>query len=207
MNMKNPVVGVWGNALLLVLNNFVPPFFPLAGWWNQHALSVLPHFLAAPMVANFEQGFQVLPELPTEDWAGFGFGLSLLLLISVPASFLMGRSTKLNSEPGPLIPTKLCRWVLIAPWFALLAYGMKSGMVTPQRLIARTIRCCCRCCWPARGNRKSFAAAGGGPMVGGVLFLALVVLIVSPDRPLWPAKTILSKALARHPDQRSAARA
>ncbi len=26
--------------------------------------------------------------------------------------------------------------MLVAPWLALLAYGMKSGMVTPQRLIA-----------------------------------------------------------------------
>jgi hypothetical protein len=39
------------------------------------------------------------------------------------------------------------------------------------------------------------------------LLLALVVLILSPDRPLWPAKTILSEALARHPDQRLIARA
>jgi hypothetical protein len=207
MNMKNPVVGVWGNALLLVLNNFVPPFFPLAGWWNQHALSVLPHFLAAPMVANFEPGFQVLPELPTEDWAGFGFGLSLLLLISVPASFLMGRSTKRYSEPGPLIPTKLCRWVLIAPWFALLAYGMKSGMVTPQRLIAPYYPLLLPLLLAGAGQSQIIRRGWWRAMVGGVLFLALVVLIVSPDRPLWPAKTILSKALARHPDQRSAARA
>jgi hypothetical protein len=207
MSMKNPVVGVWGNALLLVLNNFVPPLFPLAGWWNQHAVSVLPHFLAAPMVANFEQGFQVLPELPTEDWAGFGFGLSLLLLISVPASFLMGRSTKRNSEPGPLIPTKLCRWVLIAPWFALLAYGMKSGMVTPQRLIAPYYPLLLPLLLAGAGQSQIIRRGWWRAMVGGVLFLALVVLIVSPDRPLWPAKTILSKALARHPDQRSAARA
>jgi len=34
------------------------------------------------------------------------------------------------------IPRAFCGFVLIAPWIALLAYGMKSGMVTPQRLIA-----------------------------------------------------------------------
>ncbi len=92
INIKNPVVGVWGNALLLVFNNFLPPLFPLAGWWNQHALSILPHFLVAPMVANFEPGFHSVGELPTEDWAGIGFGLSLLLLVSIPASFLRMRS-------------------------------------------------------------------------------------------------------------------
>ena len=40
--------------------------------------------------------------------------------------------------PGsmPAIPREFSRLVLVAPWIALLAYGMKSGMVTPQRLIA-----------------------------------------------------------------------
>jgi hypothetical protein len=207
MNMKNPGVGVWGNALLLLLNNFVPPLFPLAGWWNQHALSVPPHFLVAPMMANFEQGFQMLPELPTEDWAGIGFGLSLLLLVSVPASFLIVRSTKRNSEPSPLIPAKLCRWVLIAPWFALLAYGMKSGMVTPQRLIAPYYPLLLPLLLTGAGQSQIIRRGWWRVMVGGVLLLALVVLILSPDRPLWPAKTILSEALARHPDQRLIARA
>jgi hypothetical protein len=159
------------------------------------------------MVANFEPGFHVLPELPTEDWAGFGFGLSLLLLLSVPAALLMGRSTKRSSEPSPLIPAKLCRWVLIAPWFALLAYGMKSGMVTPQRLIAPYYPLLLPLLLAGAGQSQIIRRGWWRAMVGGVLFLALVVLIVSPDRPLWPAKTILSKALARHPDQRSAARA
>ena len=207
MNMKNPVVGVWGNALLLLLNNFVPPLFPPAGWWNQNALSLLPHFLTAPMMANFEQGFQMLPELPTEDWAGIGFGLSLLLLISVPASFLIGRSTKRNLKPSPLIPAKLCRWVLIAPWFALLAYGMKSGMVTPQRIIAPYYPLLLPLLLTGAGQSQIIRRCWWRMMVGGGLVLALVVLVLSPDRPLWPAKTILSEALARRPDQRLIARA
>jgi hypothetical protein len=84
MNMKNPVVGVWGNALLL-LKNFVPPFFPLAGKWNQSALTALPHAIVGPMVANFEQGFHMIGEMPTEDGAGIGFGLSVLIAVSVAA--------------------------------------------------------------------------------------------------------------------------
>jgi hypothetical protein len=207
MNMKNPVVGVWGNALLLLLNNFVPPLFPPAGWWNQNALSLLPHFLTAPMMANFEPGFQILPELPTEDWAGIGFGLSLLLLISVPASFLIGRSTKRNLKPSPLIPARLCRWVLIAPWFALLAYGMKSGMVTPQRIIAPYYPLLLPLLLTGAGQSQIIRRCWWRMMVGGGLVLALVVLVLSPDRPLWPAKTILSEALARRPYQRLIARA
>ena len=44
-------------------------------------------------------------------------------------------------------------------------------------------------------------------MAGVVLTVAFVVLILSPDRPLWPAKTLLTKAVARYPDQRLLARA
>jgi hypothetical protein len=153
MDMKSPVIGVWGNAFLITLNNFVPPLFPLAGWWNQHALEILPQFIATPMSANFEPGFHMIGELPTEDWAGIGFGLSMLLLISVVASFFVRRAshTAVRSsaftrpeppeggtpnQPRSVIPREFCLLVLLAPWIALLAYCMKSGMVTPQRLIA-----------------------------------------------------------------------
>jgi hypothetical protein len=44
-------------------------------------------------------------------------------------------------------------------------------------------------------------------MVWGVLLLALPVVITTPGRPLWPARTILSKLLALKPDQRFIARA
>ena len=54
MDMKNPLVGIWGNALLLFTNNFVPTFFPLAGWWNRSALALLPRAIAGPLEANFE---------------------------------------------------------------------------------------------------------------------------------------------------------
>jgi len=37
--------------------------------------------------------------------------------------------------------------------------------------------------------------------------LALAALIVTPPRPLWPANTILAKAVAAHPEQRQMQRA
>jgi hypothetical protein len=33
------------------------------------------------------------------------------------------------------------------------------------------------------------------------MILALVVLVLLPDRPLWPAQSILSRLAARHPDK------
>jgi hypothetical protein len=207
MSMKNPFVGIWGNALLLLSNNFVPTFFPLAGWWNRSALSLLPHALTGPMLANFEDGFMGLGEMPTEDWVGLGFGLSVLLAAALLASLRAGAGANKGSTGSPLIPRGV-RWaVLVAPWLSLLAYCMKSGMVTPARLIspyypllfplllvgARQVEIVRRRWWRV--------------MVWGVLLLALPVLVLTPGRPLWPAQTVLKKLLTLKPGQRVLTRA
>lgn len=206
MAMKNPLVGIWGNALLLLLNNFLPPLFPRAGWWNEHILSILPHFLTAPMSANFEEGFHQLPELPTEDWAAFGFGSSLLLLVSISVAFFMRGSNGNNPAPVLAIPKNLRRCVLAAPWLALLVYCMKSGMVTPHRIIAPYYPLLLPSLLLGVAQSQVVRRAWWHGLVGVVLGLALVVLVLSPDRPLWPAKTILSRLAAQHPEQRAITR-
>ncbi len=209
MEMKEPSVGVWGNALLLVFNNFVPPLCPLAGWWNQHALAILPQFIVTPMSANFEQGFQAIGELPTEDWAGIGFGLSMLLLVSLVAARLVKKEDVVGNGfvSRSAIPRAFGQFVLIAPWIALLAYAMKSGMVTPQRIVAPYYPLLLPLLLVGVGQSQIVRRSWWRVMVAGVLALAFVVLILSPDRPLWPAKTILSKLHEQHPDQRLTARA
>ena len=130
MAMKNPIVGIWGNCLLL-MKNFVPPFFPQATWWNDSALKITPHFIIGPMMANFEQGFHVIGEMPTEDGTGIGFGLSVLLLISMVAAWRLRKRSDEGAWPtaSRLLPGML-RWgVLIAPWGSLLFYCIKSGIV------------------------------------------------------------------------------
>jgi hypothetical protein len=207
MNMKNPAVGIWGNALLLLLNNFVPPLFPPAGWWNQHALSLLPNVLVAPLTANFQPGFHVLGELPTEDWAGIGFGLSVLLAASVGVAVWQRLPMMPAVGTARLIPARLRRWVLVAPWMALLAYCMKSGMVTPQRLIAPYYPLLLPGLLAVAGQSQIVCRRWWRVMAGGVWALALAVLVLTPDRPLWPAKTILSRLSGQYPDQRLLARA
>jgi hypothetical protein len=207
MDMKNPAVGIGGNALLIAFNNFIPPLCPLAGWWNQHALTILPQFIVAPMQANFEAGFHVIGELPTEDAAGIGFGLSVLLLLSFTASRFIKTGGSAETAFHPAIPRDFSKLVLVAPWIALLAYGMKSGMVTPQRLIAPYYPLLVPLLLTGVGQAQIIRRCWWRVLAGGVLILAFVVLILSPDRPLWPAKTILARLQSEHPDQRKIARA
>jgi hypothetical protein len=199
MNMKNPFVGIWGNAFILSLDNFTPPLFPFAGWWNDHALNDLPHFISGPMSSNFEPGFLWLGELPTEDWAGIGFGLSSLLVICVVANFFVRKDSSFRRLPH--------LWVLLAPWVALLAYTMKSGMVTPERLIAPYYPLLIPLLLIGAGQSQIVRRCWWRMLVGLVLLMALVVLVLLPDRPLWPAQTVLGRLAAQHPSNHLIVRA
>jgi hypothetical protein len=203
MNMKNPVAGILGNAVLLVTNNFVPTFFPVAHWWNAHALTLLPGALVRLMNAHFEHGYEVLGEMPTEDWAGLGFGVSVLVLLSVIAGWFAAR--------GPQHVTRNTQHVshllLVAPWISLLAYCMKTGMVTPARLITPYYTLLLPLLLIGVGQSQIIRRRWWKASVAFVFVLALAALIVTPPRPLWPANTILAKAVAAHPDQRQLQRA
>jgi hypothetical protein len=217
MNMKDPLVGIWGNAFLILLDNFTPPLFPFAGWWNQHALAALPHYISAPMTANFEPGFLWLGELPTEDWTGIGFGISLLLAVSVAAAFF-GRAgsplpavddenRRARSDAPYLGNNKFRRVILIAPWIALLAFSMKSGIVTPDRLIAPYYPLLLPLLLVGAGQSQIVRRRWWQALAGGTVILALMVLVLVPDRPLWPAQSVLSRLAARHPDNHLISRA
>jgi hypothetical protein len=216
MVMKNPWVGLWGNSFQILLANFAPPVFPLAGWWNAHAPLFMPPFMVAAANHYFDTGFFNLGELPTEDWAGLGFGLSLLLAVAVIGKLKVESKLTGNQTPGPqrsalnsqlFLPPALCRCVVLAAWVSLAAYCMKSGMTTTARLIspyyALLLPLLLFGPWQSQIIRRWWWRG----LVGVVLLFAFVVLIVVPDRPLWPAKTILSRIHAQHPDQRLVNRA
>jgi hypothetical protein len=207
MDMKNPLVGIWGNALVLLLNNLCPPFFPFAGWWNQNAQQLLPGFITRPMNANFEQGYETVWELPTEDWAGIGGGVTVLMLIS--AFWAVGRLRRRSQSPRPDtgITPLVWRLALISPWLALVAYAAKSGMVTPGRLIAPYYPLLLPLLVSGAEQCVLVRRRWWRVLAGLVFLVAFAVLIVTPARPLWPAQTILAQAVEAAPDSRLLKRA
>jgi hypothetical protein len=205
MAMKNPIAGILGNAVLLVTGNFVPTIFPMAGWWNQHALGYFPGALVRLMDANFEMGYNNLGELPIEDAAGLGFGVSVLIVVSALAGFRAAgpelRVSSFGFRGCSCLSPFWRRVVLVAPWISLLAYAMKTGMVTPARLIAPYYPLLFPALLIGVGQSRVVRRGWWRILAGGVLVLALAALILNPSRPLWPAKTVLAKALARRPNQ------
>lgn len=207
MEMGNPFVGVFGNAFLLLVNNLCPPLFPLAGWWNQHALQLLPGVMVGPMVRNFEDGFHVLWELPTEDWAGVGAGVTVLAIISAVWAVGGWRARKRGPEVVTGIPRRIVLLALMTPWVALMAYGAKSGMVTPARLIAPYYALLLPLLLVGPEQVGLVRRRWWRVLAGMVFVVAFGVLIVTPPRPLWPAKTVLTRWVDALPEDRLLQRA
>jgi len=207
MDMKNPFVGIWGNALLLLSNNFLPPFFPLANWYTQSVLPLVPAFIAQPMTANFEQGFQQVWELPTEDWAGLGLGVSALVAVSVFVALRRGFRVASPIGVATLVPGWMRGGILIGSWVALLAYCVKSGMVTPARLISPYYPLLIAPLLLFAGQMEIVRRRWWRVAEFLVVLMALGVLVVTPARPLWPAQTLLAKFKASRPASRLVQRA
>ncbi|HOX56944.1 MAG TPA: hypothetical protein P5205_12155 [Candidatus Paceibacterota bacterium] len=206
MDMKSPVVGIWGNALLLA-KNFVPPFLPQAGWWNHSARSIVPPAITSRMDRSFEEGYLGLGEMPVEDTTGIGFGISWLVVISVLAAWLI-RSKAQGAWTGSRFIPRQLRWLLVvAPWGALLAYCMKSGIVDAGRLISAYYALLLPLLLISARQAEIVRRRWWRVMACGVVLLAVPVLVLTPGRPLWPAQTILSRLVAWKPDQRLLKRA
>jgi len=188
MIVKNPLVGIGGNAAVFLTGNFVPTFFPLAGCWNHSILTFLPDRLNALLAANFQGYFYRLGEIPTEEAAGLGFGLSVLLAVSVLVTSCRhprGWPRFFNWPQGAL---------LILPYVALLIFFAKSGMMTLVRLVSAyyPLLLPALLCGSAsaalvrwRWWRRTALTA---------MLLAVPVVVLTPARPLWPARAILSKS-------------
>ncbi len=196
LEMQNPLVGIVGNVFQLSLDNFAPTFFPGAGWWNAHSAMILPH----SWIEDFQGGFCYLGEMPTEDWAGIGFGLSALLLVSFTAGLFMRCRAK-SVPVSRVIPDVVRRGVLVAPWIALLFFSATSAMNTPARLIAPYYPLLLALLLAGAGQSHVVRRMWWRVLAGFVLFLALAVLAISPDRPLLPVKSILTGLHSSHPNQ------
>ena len=105
------------------------------------------------------------------------------------------------------LPSKLRRWVLLAPWAALLGYCVESGMSTGARLISPYYPLLLPLLLTGARQAEIVRSRWFRGMVCGVVVLSFPVLILAPARPLWPARAILSKLAAVKPENRLLARA
>lgn len=189
--MRSPVMGMLGNTVALLLANFTPTLFPLAGWWNNSLPALCPGLFKL-LQPYFEGNFYKLGEIPTEEWSGLGFGISCLLAISL----LAARFRRFQTQGGIPWPRRM---VLASPYVSLAFFFAKSGMMTVARLVSAyyplllpALLCglapsLVRHHWWRRATLVA-------------MLLACLAVILTPARPLWPVQTLLSRLAAVRPN-------
>jgi hypothetical protein len=193
--IENVPVGsgpVWlhllANGITWPLDNLAPPVFPFASVWNRAADSMTPASLAALFRKHsFEAGASNwhLEETQVEESAGLGFGVTILVGLSLLAVLLgrRGRDRSPAALPGDLVTKLVC----LVPWISLLYVMTKLSLSGSVRYLAAY--------YPLLSMGLLLSPAQGEVVErkwwrSWAIFscaLAGLVLVISPARPLWPA--------------------
>lgn len=205
-------LSVAANAVQLVIQNFAPPVFPAASWWNARVMGWLPGgFRDALLKTNFGDRVFILGELPVEDTAVLGLGLSALIALSVGwVGFqrLRGssRSGAFHSSAMVFNPrfTALLCWL---PWVSLAAYMAGVGTTCAGRLITPYYPLLLVGLLAGAGHETLARRVWWRHAGGAVLLLAMLIVVVNPARSLWPAQAVLGAIHRAKPGQRLVERA
>lgn len=191
---KNPLVGIVGNGILLILQNMMPPVLPYGAKLGAIIPSILPLQLFEQLRTNFEMHYDLgLGEIPIEENSGLGLGL--VLFMAVVLIFFFRHYKKME--------WKGWRWqgiLLAAGAIALGTYMAKSGMTVAARLclpyypvLGLVVYAIVSSDLPFRVVRPAIIFAQG---------CALFVVVMTPARPLWPALSTLRFLRQQLPENR-----
>ena len=194
-----PVSG--GNYLLcppllgvnLLINNFAPPICPFNKAWEAFVQRNLPAGFKEQVEGKFEKGltkFQI-PELQAEETAGLGCGLSLLLL-----ALLIRKLRARELRPAKIFT--LTTLVPLGGWACFGVFLLRVGLSGPARFLLPfyLLLLVPLMAGPAAGGifqlrRWRWAAYG-------IFLVAGLLVVLSPQRVLWPATTVLRSLDAEH---------
>jgi hypothetical protein len=186
---------------LTSVQNLTPPVFPAASAWNQFAQKIMPAGLNARLHQTLTESYAAefrVEDLQIEENAGLGFGVTVLLIMSVTAA---KRGAFLNFRfDSPAAAWQI--FLRLSPWISMVVLLSQSEVYPIGRILAP---------YYALLLPLFLANPSHEPLVGknwwrvsafAVFVLAAGLLVVSPARPLFPVNLFLEKihpAAARHP--------
>lgn len=203
------VLRTTANVALVAMSNLLPPVFPEADQWNRWVQKTLPldlnqrlhQTLTEPPAAEFKA-----VQMQTEENAGLGLGVTVLLLASALIALL--RSSRPSFPRCGSSPETLWRMaVIISPWISAGALLTQSDVYAIGRILAPYYPLLLPLLLEFPGHKELVKKAGWRLAAFVVFAMAGVLLIICPARPLFPAETILEKIQAHHPDSKLVARA
>lgn len=194
----DPRVTLPGNAVLLFTQNFVPPVFPMAKKWNEIAPKLWPGNFHQKMKSNFEDmgADMMLPDMQNEEAAGFGLGLCSLLLFSLAATIF-------NRSPAPNSVSEKNKWnqfIRLSPLASGFVYFWKATLGTTGRIFSPYYLFFLPLLLNSHQHNQLTRRRWWRGLALAVFSVAALLVVITPSRPLWPAKTIVSKLLESRPN-------
>ena len=202
LQVKNPVAGLAGNTLQLAVQSCQPPFLPGASALSARLTRVPPSNWDAQLRRSFPRFRLVLGELPQEDSAGLGLGVTLLLL---GCAFVTAYRWRLREDPfrADGVPAA----VTAATVVAILAYMVKAGGEGTSRLLCPYYALLLPPFLGGAAASRLVRMPAWRCLAGIVAVTTAAVVVVIPARPLWPADVVLGKLADRWPSNAQLARA
>jgi hypothetical protein len=195
MQVKNPVAALLGNGLLVAEETVMPPVLPAAAKVNDWIVRKLPASCSALLKRDYPRFYLAkLNELPSEEGAGLGLGVALLLLAGV---LMTGWQFARHSSSGQVhfrLP-----WVVLAAWLAGLVYLLKMGSEAAPRLMLPYSPLMLVPFLLLSGQKRLLQSRAGRILALLAALFILPGLILSPLRPLWPGRMVCEKLAAKHP--------
>jgi hypothetical protein len=194
LQVGSPLAGILGNVLQLSAQNLQPPLLPGASVLDQRLASLLPPKVQTLLKHEFPRFTLHIGELPQEEEAGLGLPLIILLTIS-----LCGRLFDNAAQPPEAI--QMSRTIRLVPWSAFaafLSYVVMIGSEASGRLVSPYYLLLLPLFAHCMNNdyvKKKWWKAGALAVIGS----SVLVLILTPARPLWPAQTIVARLESHWP--------
>ena len=199
LRSASPFITVPGNAILLTIENFVPPIFPLAGKWNAMAPTLLPADFHQRMTECFTTASANLQlvEMQNEEFAGVGSGIGYLTVVSLAAGWVLGRKHHCPPATADTPWLKLVRW---SPFVSLLAFSGMAAIGTTARIVTPYYALLLPALLAGGAQTQVCRAKWWRALAALVFGVAAALIILTPSRPLWPAQTVFDKLVQSHPN-------
>jgi hypothetical protein len=196
MQVHHPMAAVLGNSFLLAEASFMPLVLPGSHQINDWTLDHLPGSWQRLLKEQFPRIYgNRLNELPAEEGAGLGLGVTLplcLVLLATAAGFRRWQFSNI-ALGGWLFSVGLAAWVAFL--FYLLKMGSEAGprLLLPYYplVIAPLLMLPVHRAWLRHRVWRVTLLLGAA--------CVLPSLIFSPARPLWPAATVTEQWVRNHP--------
>jgi hypothetical protein len=203
-----PLVRLPANLVLFSVLNLSPPVFPEADRWNRFVQKTIPPDLSLKIQRSLAEpgAWQFLaPEMQMEENAGLGFGVTLLLFVSIVVVTVHSGRAWLHLR----LASAEARWraaLIVSPWISTLALLSQSTIYPVGRIFAPSyillLPLLLAAPWHSQLVKQTWWRAAAFV----VFAMAAGLLIISPSRPLFPVGTLLDQMTARHSTSKIAVR-